>query len=99
MGNITTVGADAGAICINGIKFGNGVGDGIFTVYYSESLPDGFTFAFGDVWIDLRDTNIDIWKTDCADTITETITAGDLDCNAVKIARNNSGDFCLVKYF
>lgn len=96
--------ADVGSLCINGIKFGNGIGDGVYMVYYAETLPDGFDLVYGDVWIDLRDTDLRIWHYDCETSDDDCcISRNDDDCpinaNALQVARNKYGDICLVKYF
>lgn len=102
MKHIMTTFADVGAICINGIKFSTGSGDGMVDVFYNETLPDGYEYVTKDVWIDLRDANTVIWKTDTKqvagrDTI---ITTDSLNALAVLVARNKEdGDICLVKYF
>lgn len=92
--------ADVGSLCINGIKFGNGIGDGGFYVLYAETLPDGFNLVYGDVWLDLRDSDLRIWYSDCGTSDDDLIITKDkLNANALQVARNKDGDICLVKYF
>lgn len=102
MKHIMTTYADVGAICINGIKFSTGSGDSMVDVFYAPELPDGYEFITTDIWLDLRDTDITIWRTDTAkvperDT---TVTKAKVDADAVLVARNKKdGDICLVKHF
>lgn len=95
--------ADVGSLVINGIWFNNGIGDGVFDVYYSQDLPEGYTYI-NDCWIDLRVmSDIIICATDTDRNKYHRITPERLDPDfppqALRVARNNCGSMCLVKYF
>lgn len=96
MKHLKQVVADKGSICINGICFATGQGDGVYSVSYSDTLPDGYQYIASDIFIDLRDKLPEIWANDCTPQSAETF---DLPALAVRIAQNADGDMCLVKYF
>lgn len=104
MQELATYIADMGSICINAVWFNNGVGDGEFHVYYSETLPDGFV-KIPDVWFDLRvdlapghhAIAISQYDTDMSRLIT--LSREFLKADALYLARNDKGDFCFVKMF
>lgn len=114
MQELATYIADMGSICINAVWFNNGVGDGEFHVYYSETLPDGFV-KIPDVWFDLRVDNplkfttprnlapghhaITISQYDTDMGWLNTFSREFLKADALYLARNDKGDFCFVKMF
>lgn len=105
MQELATYIADVGSICINAVWFYNGVGDGEFHVYYSETLPDGFV-KIPDVWFDLRVDNpppghhaITISQYDTDMRRLNTLSREFLKADALYLARNDKGDFCFVKMF
>ena len=55
--------ADKGSVVINGVSIPNVVGDGLYSIYYSEDQPDGCKevgfFDFEDI------SFIKVWCSDC----------------------------------
>lgn len=103
MQELATYIADIGSICINAVWFDNGVGDGEFHVYYSETLPDGFV-KIPDVWFDLRVDNpwhhaITISQYDTDMGRVNTFSREFFKADALYLTRNDKGDFCFVKMF
>lgn len=96
---LTTYEADKGSFVVNGVALHNGVGDGQFDVYYSETLPEGYE-KIGGVWFDLRECNLIIWLYDCCggkDFVE--YTKEQLGCEAIEFAKDINGNICIVKYF
>lgn len=104
---LTTYACDKGTCVLNGIGFDNGVGDGMYAVHYAEELPEGYKKVEG-VFIDLRDTNLDIYRYDCdLETARKITVCSDkkdepklvkIPAEAVEVAFRD-GNMCLVKYF
>ena len=97
---------DKGSIVINGLCISNGVGDGGYYIYYFEDKDDPklklleFEEINGDFWIDLRDCDVTIWQYDCdAKCEKITLTQKGINAKALKLFRNDEGDFAFVKYF
>lgn len=101
MEKIGTYGCEKGSLVINGICFSNGIGDGDYDIFYEKdpiNIPSGFK-KFDGVWVDLRDTDLEIWEFDCDKDCNKTlITAEKLDAEAIEIYKYH-GDILLVKYF
>lgn len=96
--DLMTYQAEGGSLVINGVGFGNGVGDGEFYVFFANDLPSGFQYV-SDCWIDLRVSKLEIWQRDWERT-PRIFNHIDLEnATAVRIARNDTGDFCIVRYF
>ena len=76
---IGTYQCDKGSVVMNGICISNGVGDGDYDILYAEEHEQmfGFNEVSKDLWIDLRDTDVEIWTYDC-----------DRNCDKIKITKN-----------
>lgn len=86
--------ADKGSVVINGIAFPLG-DDG----WKSVILTDEIKPTYQKVWIDLRDTDINIWWSDCSDEKVFTFTKEDLECWAVEVTWDrDEAVLYLVKY-
>lgn len=89
--------AETGCIKINGVLFENWVGDGIFSLYFSENLPEGFR-RIRRVLFDLRDgekLRVNFVDAGCSEI--KDFYEKDLS-GLLTLAVNDNGDFCLVKY-
>lgn len=86
--------ADKGSVVINGISFPLG-DDGCKSVI----LTDEITPTYPKVWIDLRDTDINVWYSDCSNKKVFTFTKEDLGCWFVELTWDRDDDVLyLVKY-
>lgn len=95
---------DKGSIVINGICISNGIGDGGYDIYYYENEDDAkidnFKEICNDLWIDLRDTDIEIWTYDCDRNCKKIIiTKENINADALLFFKDNNGNIALVKYF
>lgn len=72
--------ADKGSVVINGISFPIG-DDGWKSVILTDELEPTYMRTY----IDLRDTDIDIWWSDCKSEEVFTFTKEDLDAWAVEV--------------
>lgn len=95
---------DKGSLVVNGLCIRNGIGDGEFNIYYFEDEDDaklnGFEEVSDDFWIDLRNSDVKIWEYDCDSKCEKiTLTQNAINAKALKLFRNEEGDFAFVKYF
>lgn len=97
--------ADKGTCVINNCYFYNGVGDGIYRIYFAEQteIKDLNLIDLG-CWIDLKEKNIKIQDYDCGSYESgsydiQIFSSSDLNCNAVGLFRDGNGNFYLIKIF
>lgn len=97
---------DKGSLVINGLCISNGVGDGEYYIYFFEDKDDAklklleFEEVSNNFWIDLRDCDVEIWRYDCDSNCEKiTLTQNAINAEALKLFRNDEGDFAFVKYF
>lgn len=76
--------ADKGSVVINGIAFPLG-DDGLKRVILTDEIV---IVGEPTVWIDLRDTDINIWWSDCSNKEVFTFTKEDLETWGVNITWN-----------
>ena len=86
--------ADKGGVCINGINFMLD-GDGIKTVV----LTDEREFNGYMPWIDLRETDLKIWQTDCNPEDALVFTRDDLETWGVAIIPDWKEDILYLAKF
>lgn len=86
--------ADKGSVCINGVSIPCG-DDG----WKKVILTDEIKKTYNKPWVDLRDTDLKIWKSDCNGEEVYTFTKEDLGTWGVEInSRSITGEIYLIKY-
>lgn len=90
---------DKGCFVVNGVNISNHFGDTYGSIFYSETLPDNFTFYNDDLWFDLRDDDLHIWIYDCDKFSPHIVITKDIGAEAVMFAYDGNGNIAVVKYF
>lgn len=104
MKHLMNYAADKGCVVVNGVCLSNGVGDGVFGVYFRKDKE----LHSASIWIDLRDSlKLEIWEYDCIlehkgeiEPRKKIFTSKDFDnAEAVALSIDDEGNLIIDKYF
>lgn len=99
MKSLMTYACDKGSVVINGICFSNGIGDGMYDVFFNDDMKPIDIKEIA--WIDLRDCHVvNIWESDCNAASARPFTSADFDnAQAIGLGFSNDGDLYIWKLF
>lgn len=87
--------AELGCIKINGVLFENWTGTGLYSLYFSNTIPEGFSIVKRVVFDLRKGKKLQVSFADDGDSEVKDFYEKDLS-GLLTLTTNNEGDFCLV---